>query len=464
MYTDLLKLCGYEDDELEKERPRIEKAFDILGIGKDDISRAEARVQGNFDTSLKGIVKSLRVWMEELVSLTLCREEYKKVIYSDWPLPGAMMMAVRHLSDDLYTTSIAEVLNVTMGQIFDKLSPILEAGEKTGIRVGEAHCALWQTHIGAIEMGIIPKPDLIVSPGWYCDQATEADQLLAELYDIPVIYLDGVVDASWGEWPDNLSERRIRYAGSQLDKVMIKIEEVVGIKFTEEIRKAGIKENAVFYTNFNNLVEMVGRSDPQAISQTNLNLLYWMSNTPMRKKDEAIKAITTLIIETKERINRGEGVIEKGAPKIYFGIRQAVDPSVIKMVENLGLSIAVCQIDWLTPNERTKAKSTDYGQKMMEGFFKRGLLYSCQGGIDYFTEYCKQWNVDGFIIHFPYSCRPWAITPIMAKKSISEKLNIPCLVMEGDCYDTRNYSAGQLRTRVETFAELLKMRKITQGN
>ncbi|MEW6616515.1 MAG: 2-hydroxyacyl-CoA dehydratase family protein [Thermodesulfobacteriota bacterium] len=459
MYTDFLKLCGYEDDELKKEMPRIEKAFDKLGIGKEDIVRAEERVQENFDTSLKGIVKSLRVWMEELVSLALCRDEYKKVIYSDWPLPGAMMMAVRHLSDDLYTTSIAEVLNVTMGQIFDKLGPILEAGEHAGLGVGSAHCALWQTHIGAIKMGIIPRPDLIVSPGWYCDQATEADQLLAELYDIPVVYLDGVVDAGWGEWPDNLSERRIRYAGSQLNKVLKKIEEVTGCTFTEEVRKAGVKENAVFYTNFNNLVEMVGRSDPQVISQTNLNLLYWMSNTPMRKKDEGIKAITTLIIETKERIDRGEGVVEKGAPKVYFGIRQAVDPSVLKMVESLGLSIAVCQIDWLTHKERTKTKSTEYGQKMMEGFFKRGLLYSCQGGIDYFTEYCREWNVDGFIISYPYSCRPWAITPIMSKKSITEDLGIPCLVLEGDCYDTRNYSAGQSRTRVETFAELLKMRK-----
>jgi benzoyl-CoA reductase/2-hydroxyglutaryl-CoA dehydratase subunit BcrC/BadD/HgdB len=96
---------------------------------------------------------------------------------------------------------------------------------------------------------------------------------------------------------------------------------------------------------------------------------------------------------------------------------------------------------------------------MMEGFFKRGLLYSCQGGIDYFTEYCREWKVDGFIISYPYSCRPWAITPIMSKKSITEDLGIPCLVLEGDCYDTRNYSAGQSRTRVETFAELLKMRK-----
>jgi len=459
VYTDFMKFCGYEDDELEKERPRVEKAFKILGIGKEDMAHAEARVKKYFDISLDGIVKAIRVWMEELVTLVICRDEFKTVIYSDWPLPGSMMMALRRLSDDLYTTSIGETLNVTMGQIFDKLTPILEAGEKAGVSAGEGHCALWQVHVGAIAMGIIPKPDLIVTPAWYCDQASEADQLLSEVYDIPVAYFDGVMDDEWGEWPDKMSERRLRYVGSQLDKVMKQMEEVVGVPFTEEILKAGVKENAIFYSNFNNLVELVGKSDPQVTSQANLNLLYWMSNTPMRKKDEAVQAITSLIRQLKERVNRGEGVLPKGAPKVYYGIRQAVDPSILRMVEDAGLSIAVCQIDWLTPSEKTKAKSTDYSQKIMEGFYKRGHLYSCQGGIDYFSEYCKEWNVDGYIMAYPFSCRPWCILPIMVTKEVTEKLGIPSLVLEGDVYDTRNYSAGQARTRVETFAELLKMRK-----
>ncbi|MEW6616615.1 MAG: 2-hydroxyacyl-CoA dehydratase family protein [Thermodesulfobacteriota bacterium] len=458
MYTDFLKLCGYEDTELKKQMPRIEKAFDKLGIGKEDISRAVNRVQKSFDVELKGVRKLLRVWMEELVSLPLCREEYKKVIYYDWPFPGTMMMAVHRLSPDVYVGSIGEIMNVGMGMIFDKLSPLLEAGEQTGLGVGSAHCALWQTHIGAIEMGIIPKPDLMVSSGWYCDQPAEADQLLAELYDIPTVYMDGILDSQWGGWPD-ISERLIRYAGGQMEKVFKKIEDVTGSTFTEDVRKAGVRDNAKFYYNYNTLVEMVGKSDPQAISQADVNLGYWISNTPIRMRDEAIDAITTLIGETKERIDRGEGVVEKGAPRIYFGLRMAVDAAILKMVESLGLAMSVVFVDWLTPLERTKAKSTEYSQKIIEGFFKRGCLYSAQGQIDYITEYCKEWKVDGAILCYPYSCRPYTIPPLMNKKALKERLGIPVLVLEGDAYDTRNYSAGQLRTRVETFAELLKMRK-----
>ncbi|MFH1624862.1 MAG: 2-hydroxyacyl-CoA dehydratase family protein [Pseudomonadota bacterium] len=459
MYTDFMKLCGYEDQELEQQRPRIDKAFDILGIGKEDISRAEKRVRETFSVELEGVRKLLRLWMEELVSLPLCREEYKKVIYYDWPFPGTMMMAVHRLSEDVYVGSIGEIMNVGMGMIFDKLSPLLEAGEQTGLEVGKAHCALWQTHIGAIEKKMVPKPDLMVSAGWYCDQPAEADQLLAELYDIPTIYMDCCLDTQWGQWPEISDQRMIRYAGGQMDKVFKKIEEVTGHTFTEEVRKAGVRDNAKYYYNYNTLVEMVGRSDPQAISQADVNLGYWISNTPIRMREQVNDFMTTLIKETKERVDRGEGVVEKGAPRIYFGLRMAVDASILKMVESLGLAMSIVFVDWLTPGERTKAKSTDYAQKIMEGFFKRGPLCSTSGAIDYFAEYCKEWNVDGAILCYPYSCRPYTIPPLMAKKALKERCGIPVLVLEGDAYDTRNYSAGQLRTRVETFAELLKMRK-----
>jgi hypothetical protein len=462
MYTDFLKLCGYEDEELKKEMPRIDKAFDILGIGKEDISRAELRVQQNFDVKLEGVRKFLRVYMEELVSLPLCREEYKKVIYTDWPFPGAMLMAIEKLSGDVFISAYGEVLNVGMGMIFDKLSPIMEAGEQTGLGVGSAHCALWQTHVGAIAKGILPLPDLMISSGWYCDQAAEADQLLAELYGIPTVYMDGCLDAQWGEWPDHLSERMIRYSGGQLEKVFKRLEEVTGYTITEEMRKAGRRDQGKFYYNLSTLAEMVGKSDPQAISQAVINLPFWLTGSPMRKREEANAALIKLIRETKERIERGEGVVEKGAPKIYFGLRMAVDASVLNMVESLGLAISLCFIDWITPEERTtRGKATDFGQKVMEGWFRRGLMYSAQGAIDYFADYCKAWNVDGAILCYPYSCRPYAIHPLMGKKVIKERLGIPVLVLEGDAYDTRNYSAGQLRTRVETFAELLKMRKAT---
>ena len=40
-----------------------------------------------------------------------------------------------------------------------------------------------------------------------------------------------------------------------------------------------------------------------------------------------------------------------------------------------------------------------------------------------------------------------------------EKLGVPVLTLEYDMYDTRDLSAESFRTRVETFAEMLRERK-----
>ena len=64
--------------------------------------------------------------------------------------------------------------------------------------------------------------------------------------------------------------------------------------------------------------------------------------------------------------------------------------------------------------------------------------------------------MDGFINLYPFSCRALALYPLIAKKDIEEDLGIPVLALEGDYYDTRNYSPEALRTRVETFAEMLR--------
>jgi benzoyl-CoA reductase/2-hydroxyglutaryl-CoA dehydratase subunit BcrC/BadD/HgdB len=42
---------------------------------------------------------------------------------------------------------------------------------------------------------------------------------------------------------------------------------------------------------------------------------------------------------------------------------------------------------------------------------------------------------------------------------VEETTGIPVMSLEIDAYDSRNYSAAALRTRVEAFAEMLRARK-----
>ncbi|UCG83131.1 MAG: hypothetical protein JSW38_13350, partial [Dehalococcoidia bacterium] len=229
MYTELLKLCSFEPDEIERERPRIDKAFNILGIDEEDIKRGEKRLRQYLDIELLGVRKFLGIWMRELVNLVLAREEHDKIVYSDFPmeLRPLMSMMLSTKEKEVYFATPGQILNMTIGQIFDKLTPLQEAGEENGLPPGSAHCALYQTRLGAMVKGVIPFPDLSVIASYHCDQPSEAEQLLHEVYGVPVVYLDSCPDANWNDFP-KFNDYRVRYCGSQARKMFQVFEEMFG--------------------------------------------------------------------------------------------------------------------------------------------------------------------------------------------------------------------------------------------
>ena len=76
------------------------------------------------------------------------------------------------------------VLCQVLGQFFDKLTPVLERGESQGLPPGHAMCGLLQVRNGALDMGILPVPDLAIGGSFYCDMGPKADELMSYRYEI----------------------------------------------------------------------------------------------------------------------------------------------------------------------------------------------------------------------------------------------------------------------------------------
>ena len=183
----------------------------------------------------------------------------------------------------------------------------------------------------------------------------------------------------------------------------------------------------------------------------------------MRERERAIEAVATLHAEVEQRVSDGRGVVEKGAPKVYYAFHSLVDPRIVKTIEDLGLSITTCHANWIPPDEwGTRTKET-FGERCAEGNCQRSTLMSTFGIADYLRKNCEYFKVDGMIGIYPYNCRCWATTPLMARQMIKEKLGIPVIVIEGDQFDSRSYSAQQVRNRVETFAEMLRASKAVKA-
>ncbi len=459
-YDDLLRLFEFADDEIEKERPRIEKAFQKLELGPEDMKTAENWVRQNHDVELMGVRKILGLWLKELVDLVLAKEEGKKLVYYGFPTIAGPASVIAAASAEVHCTCPDVVLCYTMGQIFNKLTPILEAGEENGLPAGHSMCSLWQIRVGGMAKGIVPAPDMIIASSYFCDMGSKADELLHQKYGHPAVYVDGSMDSRWGEFPNHLPERAV-YLGGQLERVFDTASEVLGVEITAEVRSEGATRSRELYGARRELGQLMMSADPQPVSIVDVEIARRLTSGSASKRflTEGPGVIAILNQEIKEKIDRGIGVIEKGAPRVTILVAHLSDPSIMRMMESCGLSIPATNIDLMSSATLKTAPFISGDILAKDQLEESGMYHSSYGAIKRAVEAVRQIDVDGVIWNYLYSCRPFAQMSHTLKQFLEKETGIPVLSLEMDMYDSRSYSAAALRTRVETFAEMLRARK-----
>jgi benzoyl-CoA reductase/2-hydroxyglutaryl-CoA dehydratase subunit BcrC/BadD/HgdB len=457
-YDELLKICGFEDEEINRERPRIEKAFQKLELGPEDMKRAEIWVRQNHEVELMGVRKILGIWLKELIDLVLAKDEGKKLVYYGFPTIPGPAMSIAASSKEIYCTCPDVVLCYTLGQIFNKLTPILEAGEENGLPPGHGLCSLQQVRVGGMVNGIIPVPDMVLTSSYYCDMGSKADELLHERYGHPAVYIDGSMDSRWGEYPGYLPER-VGFLGGQIEKALDRVKDILGVEVIDEARYEGASRSREVFEALSKLVELMRNADPQPISIVTVELARRLTNGSGSRRimTDGAKAIAILNQEVQERIDKGIGVVEEGAPRIIIFLAHFSDPRIARMVENNGLSIPITLLAFLA--KARKATPLISGKILAEVELERGTFHSNYGFVKLAAEAAQYANVDGVIWNYLFNCRPLSQPSLLLKQFVERETGIPVLPLESDLADSRTYSVGALKTRVETFAEMLRARK-----
>jgi benzoyl-CoA reductase/2-hydroxyglutaryl-CoA dehydratase subunit BcrC/BadD/HgdB len=253
----------------------------------------------------------------------------------------------------------------------------------------------------------------------------------------------------------------VRYMRKTLQTAHEKVKELTGIEITKEDMIEAQKISAKLTMGYMNITRMMAEADPQPISQADLTLVFYLWSQGTIYVDDAIRALNDLQRDIRRRIKEGKGVVPKGAPRVYVELRNCVDMTPTKAIEELGLAIPVMFYDALHPNQLTPTKyPDDPATQAIEGVFKMPKMGDNLASLEFWKWMAQEHKVDGIIHMYASSCRPWSAPTLMGKKYVQKELNgIPYMVVEGDSFDSRNYSAGQMRTRVESFAEVLKMNK-----
>jgi benzoyl-CoA reductase/2-hydroxyglutaryl-CoA dehydratase subunit BcrC/BadD/HgdB len=460
-YNKLLELCDYQPQEIERERPRLERAFKLLQLTPEDFTRAEERVTYYFDIELHSVRKMLGMWVQSLVDLSLAKEEGKKVVYTSMPPLFHILNGLAIVSENLYVSSPDLLLSTCMGGMFGKITYLMEAAEGDWLPAGSAFCSPIQVKLGAIKKGIIPIPDLLISSAHVCDQTPKIDELLNLEYGIPVLYGDGPHDEYEKTWPQ-VSDKRVKYFTAESKYILKKIKDIFGYTVTEETAKQADLLAVKIFVKGNELFELLKNADPVPIGFNSFGLLVrigklGINTTTVSGDPEGL--LDLCYAELKERIKKGIGVQPKGAPRIGVITLYSI-PEPIKIFEDTGLAIIADFTGLAMPKvDIIESTYTDFWERSSET-----LIHFC--GLKFprrLVQICKEWNLDGAILNYQIGCRDISVGTLKSHELLKKDLGIPSLVLESDLTDPRHLSVESVRSRVEAFAEVLRANKAAKS-
>lgn len=85
--------------------------------------------------------------------------------------------------------------------------------------------------------------------------------------------------------------------------------------------------------------------------------------------------------------------------------------------------------------------------------------YNLERRIQYFKKCIEEYKLDGVILHENLSCRPSSTGMIDIKNALQKECGIPVLILQCDMNDPRAYADGPMKTRLDSFFEILEANK-----
>ncbi len=93
--------------------------------------------------------------------------------------------------------------------------------------------------------------------------------------------------------------------------------------------------------------------------------------------------------------------------------------------------------------------------EMVKAYCKAPNSVCIEQGVEWREQLCRDNKVDGVLVHYNRSCKPWSGYMAEMQRRFTEDLGIPCAGFDGDQADPRNFNEAQYETRVQGLVEAM---------
>jgi len=318
-------------------------------------------------------------------------------------------------------------------------SKYLEISESKGFSTDG--CSYHRTIIGAAMEGIIPKPDVLIGASIPCNGGVKALKRIGEIFNKDVFILNIPIEST----PDSVD-----YLTDQYKKMIEYIENETGRKLDYDKLKMTIKYNnqaREYLIEANNLCKNV----PCPANSNDLkNFIMFVL---LQGTEEGVEVAKLFRDEFKYRVENGlAGLSEEKFRLMWIQNRIQFKTDLLNILEEkYGANIVIDELNhiWWEPMDESQPL-----RSLAKRMITHPIVGPAERRLEVITQLAQEYKIDGAVNPAHLGCRQSAGARVLFKDAL-QKIGIPLIHLDVDCVDERNYTSGQVITRMEAFLEML---------
>ncbi len=319
-------------------------------------------------------------------------------------------------------------------------------------------CSYWKIDWGArtrpegSPIGGLPKPDILLCANNICRTVVQWFEGLARFYRVPLLFLD--TPFRHGDGGEDAASAR-EYVREQFRHLCRELPRVTGGKWDEDRFEESVLLSREAVSLWQECIE-ANAARPAPATAVDQFLLMGPIVT-MRGTRDAVEFYRELRDELRERVGRGEGAVARERTRLLW--------------DNLPLWHRLKSLSSFLADRGAVLVGATYTnawtERIEEGTFVRDAVADAYARIwlnmgfrhreSVIRRMIGRLSADGVIFHSNRSCKPYSF----GQEEISARLQsdgIPCIVVDGDMADERDFAEGPWHTRIEAFLERIENR------
>ena len=302
-------------------------------------------------------------------------------------------------------------------------------------------CSYHRAMIGGALDGLLPKPDVLIGASIPCNGGVKALKRIGELFKKEVFILN---------IPIEVTSDSIDYLVEQYEQMINYIERETGRKVDNTKLKQTIR--------FNNQVreymleiEDLCKHVPSPINSNDLKNFIMI--VLLQGTKEGIDVVKMYRDEFRHRIdNELDKIPDEKHRLLWIQNRIQFKTNILDILEKqYGAKIVIDELNhiWWEPMDEN-----DPLRSLAKRMITHPLVGPAERRTKILIQLAKDYKIDGAINPAHLGCRQSSGARALMKDSL-QKIGIPLIDLDVDCVDERNFSKGQILTRLEAFMELL---------